>query len=238
MDGGRNSAQVVRTLMIRQGHVGLKPWIRMGSSSWRTSWTTSLSDGKETHRISSTWHCTLSTITLFLDSTSVTVPLPQQVIQQASSGFTYTSSPTVIFACPCSTLSIMACGCRHSYVKTDRCGTDTSSWPVFSAMLYQKTASWGEIWLYSATAFMVRWCLAVIPLLLRWYADLKYCLTPHFSHICLKTSEWKPTPLSISTSSTGPLSRNTSSTTLSISFAVCSDSLPYHCSPRSTVNHG
>ena len=43
----------------------------------------------------------------------------------------------------------------HLYVKMDRCGTDTSSWPVFGAILYQKTASWGEIWLFSATAFMV-----------------------------------------------------------------------------------
>ena len=56
-----------------------------------------------------------------------------------------------------------------------------------------------------ATAFMVRWCLSMIPLPLGLYTDLKYRLTPHFSYSSLKTSEWKPTPLSNSTSSTGPL---------------------------------
>ena len=59
----------------------------------------------------------LSQLTLFLDSTSITVPLPQWVVHRASGGFTHISSPTVIFACPCSTLSVMACGCCHFYMK-------------------------------------------------------------------------------------------------------------------------
>ena len=56
-------------------------------------------------------------------------------------------------------------------------------------MWKQINVSWGEIWLFLTTAFMVWWCLSMIPLPLRWYADLKYHLTPHFSHICQKTSK-------------------------------------------------
>ena len=198
---------IVGLIILHQaGHLCSHCDLHTGSS-WGTS-TTSSSDGKETLCISSTWLGTPSTVTFFLDSTSVTVPLPHQVVPQASGSFTNTFSPTVIFACPCSTLSVMARGCRHSYVKTDQCGTDSLSCPVFGAMLYQKTTSWGEIWLFSATAFMVQWCYSMIPLPLGQYTDLKYRLTPHFSHSSLKTSKQKPTPLSISTSSTGPLSRN------------------------------
>ena len=116
----------------------------------------------------------------------------QRVVQRASGGFTHTYSPTMIFACPCSTLSVMARGYHHSCVETVRCDIDASSWPVFGAILYQKTASWGEVWLFSVTAFMVRWCLSMIPLELGRYADLKYHLTPHFSHSSLKTSKQKP----------------------------------------------
>ena len=129
-----------------------------------------------------------TTVTLFIDSTSATVPLPQWVVHQASGSFTHISSPTMVFTCPCSTFSIMARECHHLYVKTDQCGLNTSSWPVFSTMLYQKTSSWGEIWLSSTTAFIVWRYLSIIPLPLGQYTDLKY-LTPHFSHICLKTSE-------------------------------------------------
>ena len=175
-------------------------------SSWGTLSTTFSSDGKETLRISSTWRGTPSTVTLFLDSTSVTVSYPQWVECRASGSFTHTSSQLWFFACLCSTHSVMAHGCYYLYVKTDWYGTDASSWPVFGAMLYQKTASCGENWLFSASAFMVWWCLSMIPLLLGWYADLKYRLTPHFSHICLKTS-------------TGPFFRNTS-TTLSLSLSL------------------
>ena len=125
--------------------------------------------------MSSTWRGTPSTVTLFLDSTSFTVPLPQWVLQRASGSFTYTSSPIEIFTCLRFSLSVMARGCHHPYVKTDRCRTDTLSRPVFSTMLYQKTASEGEIWLFLATACMVQWCLFMIPLLLKLYLAFSNC---------------------------------------------------------------
>ena len=178
--------------------------LRTGSSRG-TSSTTSSSDGKKTLRISNTWRGTPSTVTLFLDSISVTVPFPWQVLHLTSGSFTYISSPTMIFAWPCFTLYVMAYGWRHSYVKTDWCGTDASSRPVFDTMLYQKTASWGEnedfrpqlLWFDGAS---------LIPLPFRLYTDLKYCLAPHFSCSSLKNFQtetytviyqhfyWAPSP--------------------------------------------
>ena len=102
---------------------------------------------------------TPSTFTLFFKSTSVTVPLFQQEMQGASDGFTHTSSPTVIFTCSCSTPSVTAHECCHSYLKTDQCGTNVSSCPVFGAMLYQETASWGEI-----RPFSVSFYCSMVPL--------------------------------------------------------------------------
>ena len=147
---------------------------------------------------------------MFLDSTSVTVPLPQWVVQRASGGFTHTSSPTVILACSCSTLSVMAQGCHQQIDVVPTLCPGQSSVPCYTRRLllgvrfgfFQPQLLW-----FDGTS--------LIPLPLGQYTDLKYHLTPHFSHSSLKTYEQEPTLLS-----TGPLSRNASSTALSISFTL------------------
>ena len=129
----------------------------------------------------------------------------------------------------------MVYGYHHLWVKMDQCDTNTSSWPVFGAMLYQKTASWGEIWVFSATDFMVQWCLSMIPLLLGWYTDLKYRLTLHFSHSSFWTETY--TVIYQSLFYWPPLQKHLLKNSLYLFHCLCSDSLPYCYSPRSTVNH-
>ena len=149
------------------------------------------------------------TDTLFCELIPVTTPFCQWNVQRAWASFTQTFSPSLTDETSLSpTLGGTAAECLQSYRKTDFCGTDSSYCPDLGDMLYQKTASTGLIRSLSAIAFIVRCCPSIFPLPPCRYAALKSRLTFHLLRSLASDSDRKTIALSISSSSTGPLSKN------------------------------